>query len=126
MPRKTRRKKSGRQNALSGMSNPSGNNPQALLQQLEQMQSRMAEQDFSDEEFTASAGGGMVQVTGKGDGKLTHVAINPEILDPGDADMVQDMVLAAVNDFLGQIQERQQSQMQGLTQGLDLPPGLLD
>ena len=121
MPRKTRRKKSGRQNA-----NRPGSDPQALLQQLEQMQSQMAEQDFSDEEFTASAGGGMVQVTGKGDGKLTHVAINPEILDPEDADMVQDMVLAAVNDFLGQIQERQQSQMQGLTQGLNLPPELLD
>lgn len=126
MPRKTRRKKSGRQSALPGRPNVPGGDPQALLKQLEQMQSQMAENDFSDEEFTASAGGGMVQVTGKGDGKLTHVAINPEILDPEDADMVQDMVLAAVNDFLSQLQERQQSQMQGLTQGLNLPPGLLD
>ncbi len=129
MPRKTRRKKSVRRGAspgLPGMPSMPGNQ-QALMKQMEQMQqmqSQMAE-EASAKEYEASAGGGMVKVGGTGQGLLTHVEINPEILDPEDAEMVQDMILAAVNDFLTQVQNSQESQMDELTRGLNLPPGLL-
>ncbi len=121
MPRKTRRKKSPRRPAMP----PVPGNQQALMKQLEQMQSQMAENDISDLEFTASAGGGVVRVEGKGDGKLTRIVLDPEILDPEDVEMLQDMILAAVNDFLQQVSEKQSSQMEDLTSGLNLPPGLL-
>ena len=121
MPRKTRRKKSSR---LPGMPQRSSNQ-QALMKQLEQMQSQMAENDISDLEFQASAGGGMVQVTGKGDGKITQINLDPEILDPEEVEMVQDMILIAVNDFLQQVADKQKGQVDELTTGLNLPPGLL-
>ncbi len=121
MPRKTRRKKSPRRPGMPQMPG----NQQALMKQLEQMQSQMAENDISDLEFTASAGGGMVLVTGKGDGKLTQITLQPEILDPDDIEMLQDMILTAVNDFLQQVQDKQQGQMEDLTSGLNLPPGML-
>lgn len=121
MPRKTRRKKGGRRPGLPAP----GQNPQALMRQLENMQSQMAENDIADLEFSASAGGGMVVVHGKGDGKVTSIELNPEILDPEDVEIVQDMVLTAVNDFLQQVQDKQSAQMQELTGGMNLPPGLL-
>lgn len=121
MPRKTRRKKSSR---LPGMPQRPGNQ-QALMKQLEQMQNQMAENDISDLEFQASAGGGMVQVTGKGDGKVTEINLNPEILDPEEVEIVQDMILTAVNDFLRQVEDKQKGQMNEMTSGLNLPPGLL-
>ena len=118
MPRKTRRKKSPRRPGMPQMPG----NQQALMKQL---QSQMAENDISDLEFTASVGGGMVLVTGKGDGKLTQITLQPEILDPDDIEILQDMLLTAVNDFLQQVQDKQQGQMEDLTSGLNLPPGLL-
>ncbi len=121
MPRKTRRKKSSRRPAMPQL----GGNQQALMKQLEQMQSQMAENDISDQEFKASAGGGMVLVTGKGNGRLTDIELKPEVLDPEEAEIVQDMILTAVNDFLQQVDDRQKGQMEDITGGLNLPPGLL-
>ncbi len=124
MPRKTRRKKSARRLAMPPMPQAPGNQ-QALMRQLEQMQSQMAENDISDLEFTASTGGGVVQVTGKGDGKLTQIALEPEILDPDDVEILQEMILTAVNDFLQQVNDKQKGQLDDLTSGMNLPPGLL-
>ncbi len=131
MPRKTRRKKSARRGGGGplGMPDMPGlqGNPQALMKQMEQMQqmqSQLAE-EAKAKVYEASAGGGMVKVEGTGQGILTNIAINPEILDPDDVEMVEDMVLAAVNDLLTQVQRAQESQMDELTRDLNLPPGLL-
>ncbi len=121
MPRKTRRKKSTRRPVMPQL----GGNQQALMKQLEQMQNQMAENDISDLEFKASAGGGMVLVTGRGNGRLTDIELKPEVLDPEDVEIVQEMILTAVNDFLQQVDDRQKGQMEDLTSGLNLPPGLL-
>ena len=121
MPRKTRRKKSSRRSAMPQLP---GNDP-AMMKQLEQMYSQMAENDISDLEFTASAGGGVVRVEGKGDGKLTQIVLDPEILDPDDVEILQEMILTAVNDFLQQVSDKQSSQIEDLTSGLNLPSGLL-
>ncbi len=129
MPRKTRRKKNVRRGSSPGMPGlPSlPGNQQALMKQMEQMQQRQSQlaEEANTKEYEASAGGGMVKVGGTGQGLLTHVEINPEILDPEDSELIQDMVLAAVNDFLTQVQEGQENQMDELTRGLNLPPGLL-
>lgn len=98
-------------------------NPQAMMKQLEQMQAQMAESSIADQMFTASAGGGMVTVTGNGDGQLTDVTINPEILDPEEVELVQDMVMAAVNDLASQIAEAERGRIDEMTKGLNLPPG---
>ena len=121
MPRKTRRKKSTRRPVMPQL----GGNQQALMKQLEQMQNQMAENDISDLEFKASAGGGMVLVTGMGNGRLTDIELKPEVLDPEEVEIVQEMILTAVNDFLQQVDDRQKGQMEDLTSGLNLPPGLL-
>jgi len=121
MPRKTRRKKSPRR---PGPPPLPGADP-AMRKQIEQMYSPIAENDISDLEFTASAGGGVVRVEGKGDGKLAQITLDPEILDPDDVEILQEMILTAVNDFLQQVNDKQKGQMEDLTSGLNLPPGLL-
>lgn len=121
--RNRKKRGGGRHPSLPQMGGVPGNQA-ALLKQLEQVQSQMAEANMQEQEFTASAGGGMVTVTALGNGYLTGIEIKPEILDPEDAEMVQDMILAAVNDIQKQIEEAQQGQMEALSQGL--PPGLAD
>ena len=95
----------------------------ALLKQAQQMQAEMAkaQEQLADEEVVASAGGGMVKVTMSGDLKLQSIQIDPEAIDPEDADMLADMVQAAVNEAIRAAQELATSKMGGITGGM---PGL--
>jgi hypothetical protein len=70
---------------------------------------------------TASAGGGMVQVVANGRPQIVSVTIEKEVVDPDDVDMLQDLVLAAVNDALGKSQEMVSNEMNKLTGGMKLP-----
>ena len=81
----------------------------ALLQQAQKMQEEMlaAQEKLKDELVEASAGGGMVKVTMSGDMELKSLAIEPDAVDPDDVEMLQDMVLAAVNEALRQAMELQ-------------------
>ena len=86
---------------------PQGPNMNQLLKQAQQMQAEMAkaQEQLKNETVEASAGGGMVKVTMTGDMQLREIKIDPEAIDPEDAELLQDMVTAAVNEALRSAQE---------------------
>ena len=88
---------------------PQPPNLNALLQQAQKMQADMmaAQEKLKDEKVEASAGGGMVKVVMSGDLELKSLEIDPDAVDPDDVEMLQDMVLAAVNEALRQAAELQ-------------------
>ena len=90
-----------------------------LMKQAQKMQKQMAEQakEFETKEFTASAGGGAVSVTVSGKRELTKVQIDPDAVDPEDEEMLQDMIIAAVNEALRSAEEASQAMMGKLTGG---------
>ncbi len=95
---------------------PQGPNMNQLLKQAQQMQAEMAkaQEQLKSEVVEASAGGGMVKVTMTGDMLLREIKIDPEAIDPEDAEMLQDMVAAAVNEALRSAQELAASRMGGI------------
>jgi DNA-binding YbaB/EbfC family protein len=92
----------------------------ALMKQAQQMQDQMlqAQEKLKDETVEASAGGGMVKVKMGGDLTLREIAIDPEAIDPEEAEMLAEMVQAAVNEGLRAAQELASSKMGGITGGL--------
>jgi DNA-binding YbaB/EbfC family protein len=76
-------------------------------------------------EVEGSSGGGMVIARMNGQKQLLDLRIDPEVVDPEDIEMLQDMVVAAINDAARRADEELQEQMKGLTGGMGLPPGLL-
>jgi DNA-binding YbaB/EbfC family protein len=106
-------------------------NMNQMLKQVQKMQADMmkAQEALASETVQASAGGGMVTATITGDLVLKDIAIDPDAVDPEDVELLQDMVLAAVNEAIRQAQELAAKRMGGLTGGLDLgglglPPGM--
>ena len=93
-----------------------------LLQQVGQMQEQMqkAQDELEQETVESSAGGGMITVTANGAGEIKQIKIEPKAIDPEDPELLQDMVLAAVNEGLRSAQELAANKMGGLTGGLDL------
>ena len=101
---------------------PQPPNMQKMLKQVQKMQQDMeaAQEALKHEEVQATAGGGMVTVTVTGELVVRSIAIDPEAIDPEDAEMLQDTVLAAVNEALRKAQELAAERMGGVTGGLDL------
>ncbi|HET7574506.1 MAG TPA: YbaB/EbfC family nucleoid-associated protein, partial [Solirubrobacterales bacterium] len=95
---------------------PGGFDVNALMKQAQQMQDEMlqAQEKLKDETVEASAGGGMVKVTMGGDLTLRAIAIDPEAIDPEEAELLQEMVQAAVNEGLRAAQELASSKMGGI------------
>jgi nucleoid-associated protein EbfC len=104
---------------------PGGLDLNAMMKQVQQMQSEMmeAQEKLKDEVVEASAGGRMVKVKMSGDLRLLEVTIDPEAIDPEDAELLQDMVLAAVNEGIRSAQELATSKLGGIAGpgGLGLP-----
>jgi DNA-binding YbaB/EbfC family protein len=100
-------------------------NPMKMMQQVQKMQSRMAkvQADLENEQIEAAAGGGAVKAVVNGQQRVLAVTIDPEVA--GDVEMLQDLVVAAVNEALDQSRELAASRMQEVTAGLGLPPGLV-
>jgi hypothetical protein len=98
-----------------------------MMKQLQQMQAKMAkvQEDLGSMTVTGTAGGGMVEVVVNGHQKVLSVAVKPEVIDPSDVEMLQDLVLAAVNDAMDKARELASKEMGSLTAGLGLPPGLI-
>jgi len=98
-----------------------------MMRQVQALQRKMndAQEQLATEEVTGSAGGGMVTVTASGNGEVRAVRISPEVVDPDDVDLLQDMVVAAVNEALRTAKELEADRMGGLAGGLGLPPGLI-
>ena len=95
-------------------------NMQQLLKQAQKMQEEMlaAQESLKDEVVDASAGGGMVTVKVTGDLELKSIAIDPQAVDPEDVELLQDMILAAVNEALRSAQELASAKLGGITGGL--------
>ncbi|WP_370646080.1 YbaB/EbfC family nucleoid-associated protein [Sporolactobacillus sp. STSJ-5] len=94
-----------------------------MMRQVQKMQKQMAEaQDKLKEEIVeGTAGGGVVTVKASGQKQIVDVAINPEAVDPDDVEMLQDLIVAAVNDALAHADELAQKRLGKFTQGLNLP-----
>jgi DNA-binding YbaB/EbfC family protein len=95
---------------------PGGLDLNALMKQAQQMQAEMAEaqEKLKDEVVEASAGGGMVKAKVSGDLRLLELTIDPEAVGPDDVEMLQDMVVAAVNEALRSAQELASSKLGGI------------
>jgi hypothetical protein len=93
---------------------------QQLLKQAQKMQEDMlaAQESLKDETVEASSGGGMVKVSVSGDLVIKSITVDPEAVDPEDVELLQDMVLAAVNEGLRSAQELAASKMGGIAGGL--------
>jgi DNA-binding YbaB/EbfC family protein len=100
-------------------------NPMKMMQQVQKMQSRMAkvQEELENEQIEAAAGGGVVKAVVNGQQKLLSITVDPEVA--GDVEMLQDLVVAAVNEALDQSRELAAGRMQEVTAGLGLPPGLV-
>ena len=92
-----------------------------MMQQVQQMQAEVAkaQEQLAEETVEASAGGGMVKVKASGAGDITQIKIAAEAIDPDDPEMLEDLVLAAVNEALRNSQELQQSKLGGAMGGLE-------
>jgi len=90
-----------------------------LLQQVGEMQQQMqqAQEELAKETVEASAGGGMVTVTANGSGELQRIKIDPKAIDPNDPEMLEDMILAAVNEAIRSAQSLAESKLGGLAGG---------
>ena len=94
-----------------------------MMKQMQKMQKKMmkAQDELFEMTFEASAGGGMVTVIANGKKEITDVQIKEEVVDPDDIDMLQDLILAATNDVLKQIDDKTNSTMGQFTKGLNMP-----
>lgn len=101
---------------------PGGMNQAAMLKQAQKMQQEMLrmQEEQENKVFTAKSGGGMVTASVNGKHELTALTINPEAVDPEDVEMLQDMVIAAVNEAMRTADAEAASNMSRLTGGLNL------
>ena len=94
-----------------------------MLKQAQRMQANIAklQEELEAREYEASVGGGMVNVRANGKKELLSIEIKPEAVDPDDVEMLQDLVLAAVNEVLRKVEETSSAEMGKITGGLNLP-----
>lgn len=90
-----------------------GGNLQNLMRQAQKMQADMekSKKEIEEKEFVSSVGGGMVEAIMQGDRTLKSVKIKPEVVDPDDVEMLEDLVISAVNDCLSQISKAEKETM---------------
>ncbi|WP_165062470.1 MULTISPECIES: YbaB/EbfC family nucleoid-associated protein [unclassified Adlercreutzia] len=94
-----------------------------MMKQAQKMQreAALAQEEIASMEFSATAGGGMVQATVTGAMEVKSIVIDPEAIDPSDAEMLQDMIVAAVNEALRAATEASNNRMSGIMGGMNLP-----
>lgn len=97
-----------------------------LMKQAQQMQSKMVEMQerLGEMEVSGSAGGGMVTVILNGKGEMKKLALDPSVVDPEDKEMLEDLIVAAHADAKKKAEAMMQDEMQKVTGGLNLPPGM--
>jgi len=97
-----------------------------LMKQAQQVQTRMAEmqEKLAATEVEGAAGGGLVHATVTGKGELKRLKIEPSLVDPKEVEVLEDLIVAAVNDARGKIDALAAEEMKKVTGGLPLPPGM--
>ena len=100
-----------------------GGNMNNMIRQAQKMQQDMmkAQEELENKTYEAAAGGGVVTATVSGKKELVSVTIDPEAVDPDDVEMLQDLIVAAVNEAIRKANDDAASQMSRLTGGLNLP-----
>ena len=103
-----------------------GANMQQLMRQAQKMQQQMqeAQEKLEAAEYEASSGGGMVNVKVSGNHELTSITIDPQVVDPDDIEMLQDLIIAAVNEAIRKGEEARESAMSRMAPGLGGMGGL--
>lgn len=98
-------------------------NMNALIKQAQQMQDKMAEyqEALEGREFEASSGGGVVSVVMSGKKVLKSIKLKPEVVDPDDIEMLEDLIVAAVNEATKIVDETTEHEMEQLTGGINIP-----
>ncbi|MCL2054373.1 MAG: YbaB/EbfC family nucleoid-associated protein [Oscillospiraceae bacterium] len=98
-------------------------NMNQMMKQVQNMQAQITElqQDIETREFNSSAGGGAVAVTMSGKKEIKSLEIKPEVVDPDDIEMLQDLIISAFNDTVRKIEETTESEMGAITGGVNLP-----
>ena len=100
-----------------------GNSMQNLIRQANQMQAKMKQlqEELSEKEYQSTSGGGAIQVTVKGENTLSALTISPDIFKEADAEMLQDMLITAINDALETAKKDQDEEMAKVTGGMNIP-----
>lgn len=98
-------------------------NMQNMLRQAQKMQENIEKRkaELEEKEYVVSSGGGMVEVTMKGSHEVVAIGINPEVVDPEDVEMLEDMLVAALNEASRQIDEESKRELDSVTGGLNIP-----
>ena len=106
-----------------GMGGGGPQNMQAMLKQAQKMQEQIEQKkaELEEKEYVVSSGGGMVEVTVTGKHEVKAIGINPEVVDPEDVEMLEDMLVAALNEANRQIDEEAEREMDAATGGLNIP-----
>ena len=102
---------------------PGGGSMQKQLQQMQAMQRQMEalQAELEEKEITATAGGGAVSVTVTGKKTVKALEIKPEVVDPEDIEMLQDLIISAVNEAVNQVEATTETEMSKITGGVSLP-----
>jgi len=100
-----------------------GGNMQKQLHQMQALQAQMEakQAELEEQEIETTAGGGAVKVTVSGKKEITKLEISPDVVDPDDVEMLQDLIMVAVNEGIRQVEEISNQEMSKLTGGLNIP-----
>lgn len=98
-------------------------NMQNMLRQAQKMQENIEKKqaELAEKEYVVSSGGGMVEVTVTGKHEVKAIGINPEVVDPEDVEMLEDMLVAALNEAMRQIEEESDRELKSVTGGMNIP-----
>ena len=98
-------------------------NMQSMLRQAQKMQENIEAKkaQLEEKEYVVSSGGGMVEITMMGNHEIKAIGLNPEVVDPDDVEMLEDMLLAAFNEAVRQIDEESERELEKVTGGLNIP-----
>lgn len=109
--------------AKGGFPGMGGANLNNLMKQAQKMQKQMQEmqKELENKEFKATVGGGAVAVVANGKKQIVNIEIKPEVVDPDDVEMLQDLILSACNEALKQAEDTTANEMGKLTGGINIP-----
>ncbi len=105
---------------------PGGMNMGNLMKQAQKMQKQMEEMqnELENKEFEITSGGGAVKIIISGKKQIKNIEIDKDVVDPDDVEMLQDLIMTAVNEAIRQVEDSANGQMSKLTGGMGLPGGL--
>ncbi|MDO5047705.1 MAG: YbaB/EbfC family nucleoid-associated protein [Anaerococcus sp.] len=94
-----------------------------MMKQVRKMQEQMekAQEEIQEKEFTSSSGGGVVEATVNGKKEIVKIKINPDVVDPEDVEMLEDLIMAAINDAMANANKYNEDTMGKLTGGINIP-----